>query len=259
MARPTWAVTAAVATCGILAALSGVTAATTVVSFMIDDTFPALVAGGAAAAPGVTSDGLAEDGAYADYRIDPTPPLNWCVDAAPYSQGLLFVRLNRKLDGDAGVLRCTANLNPNVVSPVFGIQRNVTLTINSLDACDRLAEPDAGLPVKDSANADWNLSAKTLPCTLSSNHNPRIRLETLYKARAKATPIHFQTEMFEFPVSYVIQSEASAGIASVGNVKEVSYTGTYRLVRYAPGSKPKTVGPAFTMPVRMTLVTHPAP
>jgi len=91
MARPTRAVAGALAVCGILAALSGVTAATTVISFVIYD------------APvgerGVRSDG---NGGYFDYRIVPTTPLNWCVDAAPYTQGLLFVRLNRKLDGDAG-------------------------------------------------------------------------------------------------------------------------------------------------------------
>ena len=76
MARPIWAVSGALAVCGILAALSGVSAATTTVaSFLIDDAYPG-------AGPGVRSDGKGE---YADYRIDPTPPVNWCVDAAPFS------------------------------------------------------------------------------------------------------------------------------------------------------------------------------
>lgn len=244
MARPTLGVTGALAVCGIVAALSGVTAATTVVSFKIHDGFPLEAAG-------VRSDGNNE-GEYSDYRIDPLPPLNRCVDAAPYSQGLLFVRLNRKMDGDAGVLHCS---DPDV----GGIPRNVTLTIDDQPVCDLLAaDLDAGLLVTDAANVAWNTALSTGPCTLARIDNLRIRLDTLYKARAKTTTIHFQTEMFGYPASYVIQSDAAATITG-SNLKDVRYTGNYHLVRFAPGVKPKTVGPPFYMPVQMTFWTSTAP
>jgi len=250
MARPTRAVTAAVAVCGILAALSGVTAATTVVSFGIFDPPPG--------APGLSSDGK---GAYEDFRIAPNNPVNWCVDAAPYSgQGLLFVRLNRKLDGDAGVLRCSDNVFPYPTGSTPADPRNVTLTIGDVAACNQLADPDAGLPVTDAANIPWTIGLSNGPCILATNHNPRIRLDTLYKARAKSTPVAFQTEMFGYPVSYVIQSDGAATITPVGETgRAVTYASTFHLVKYAPGTKPKNVGPAFRMPVQMTFTTTTVP
>ena len=47
-------------------------------------------------------------GTYMDYRLasggaaDP----NYCVEASPSASGLTFIRLNRKLDGDAGYQYC---------------------------------------------------------------------------------------------------------------------------------------------------------
>jgi hypothetical protein len=200
MVRPTWGVTGALAVCGILAAWSGVVAATTVVRFVINDDFPG------DGEPGVRSDG---NPVYADYRIDPIPPVNWCVDAAPYSQGLLFVRLNRKLDGDAGVQRCSDYPDGGGVN--MAIPRNITLTIDDDAVCDLLADPFAGLTVTDGGNLAWNIGSSSPPCTLATNDNPRIRLDTLYIARAKTTTIDFQTEMFGSPVSYVIRSDTAAG------------------------------------------------
>ena len=159
MARPTWAVTGALAVCGILAAMSGVTAATRVVSFIVEDSYPPISAG-----PGVRSDGNPE---FFDYRIDPYHPLNWCVDAAPFSQGNLFVRLNRKLDGEAGVLRCSDN--PDSGGVALGIPRNVTLTIGNDAVCDLLAHPSTRLPVTDGANVPWNISSSTGPCTRTAS------------------------------------------------------------------------------------------
>lgn len=255
MARQTWAVTGALAVCGVLVALSGVTAATTVVRFIVDDSYPPVLPGGVAG-PGVRSDGNSE---YFDYRIDPNHPLNWCVDAAPFSQGNLFVRLNRKLDGEAGVLRCNENLDSGGVNN--GIPRNVTLTIGNDAVCDLLADPSTSLTVTDSANVDWNVSSSTGPCTLAENDNPRIRLATLYKARAKTTTVDFLTYMLNSTVSYEIRSDAPADI-EVGlapNQKVVTYAGTYHLVQFATGSRAKTVGPAFTMPVKMTFETSVVP
>lgn len=250
MAKPTWGVMAAMVVCGIFADWSNIGAATTVVSFVIHE--PTGVAG-------VRTDNVG-DGTYEDFRINPSNPANWCVDATPYSQGLLFVRLNRKLDGDAGSLRCSDHLDGD---GNLGVPRNVRLTILNDQACDLLADPLAGLPVTDSASLPWNNTSSSGPCTVASNDNPRIRLDTLYKAKGKTTPIAFQTEMLNsllYPVSYVIESDAAASITSLApNVKLVKYASTYHLVRFAPGQKPKTMLPAFTMPVEMTFVTSIAP
>jgi hypothetical protein len=161
--------------------------------------------------------------------------------------------LNRKLDGDAGVQRCSDNPDGGGVD--LGIPRNITLTIDDDAVCGLLADPLAGLPVT------WTTGSSPLSCTVATNANPRIRLETLYKARAKATTIDFQTEMSGYPVSYVIRSDTAAVIAlgQGQNEKVVAYAGTYHLVKFAAGTKPKTVGPAFYMPVQMTFTTSVAP
>jgi hypothetical protein len=222
-----------------IASASAPSAATTLVSFIIDDTYP----GGGA---GVYSDAaVSGTGHYADYRIDPDPPLNWCVDAEPYAPGNLFVRLNRKLDGDAGVLRCTEN--PRDGSTELGTQRNFVLRIANAEACGILSDPDAGLPLTTDANGI---------CTLAHNDNPRIRLGTLYKAKARTTTIDFLTVMAAKPNSYEIRSESAAAIASNGAFKTVIYDGMFRLVKFAPGQKARTVGPAFAMPLKIAFEQH---
>lgn len=236
---------------GLLAIVAGTapSAATTLVSFSIDDTF---FAGGGA---GVFSD-AADSGTnhYADYRIDPASPLNWCVDAEPYSPGNLFVRLNRKLDGDAGVLRCTENPGPDGQTP--GTQRNVVLRIAAKEACDILSDPLAGLPLTDAAGTAWDPASSTGVCTLAHNDNPRIRVGTLYKAKARTTTIDFLTVMFDQPNSYEIRSESAAAIATSGAVRTVSYSGGFRLVKFSPGQKARTVGPVFAMPLRIEFEQH---
>jgi hypothetical protein len=234
-------------TTGLLVAgtLAVPSAATTYVRFTITDL------GGDA---GVSSDaGVDGTNEYADYRIDPSPPLNWCVDAEPYSAGNLFVRLNRKLDGDAGVLRCTENEGPVAGQP--GTQRNFVLRIASKEACDILSDPDAGLPLTDAIGDEWVASSaagvgSAGPCVLAHSDNPRIRLGTLYKARAKTTTVDFLTFMFGSLNSYEIRSESAAAITSSGaGHKRVEYTGTFRLVKFAPGKKTQAVGQPFAMPL----------
>ncbi len=198
-----------------------------------------------------------ERNAYFDYRIDPYPMLNWCVGAEPASPGNLIVGLNRKLDGPAGVLRCSDNPDGGGVN--FGVPRNFTLRINNETVCDLLADPTAGLFLSlIEADGDaWDPDSSTPPCVLPTNDNPRISLATLYKPRAKTTNIKFQTAMFDpvYPTSFVIDSDAEAPITHVSSTKRtVSYTGTYHLARFSP--KGKTVGPAFKMPVKMVFEAH---
>ena len=229
--------------------VSAAGAATTLVSFTIDDSYPN------ATGPGVFSDAATTGTTvYADYRIGPLP-LNWCVDAEPFSPGNLFVRLNRKLDGEAGVLRCSENPD-DFGNP--GVPRNFTLKIANDDVCGRLADPTAGLPLVDGSGGPWVPGSSSLPCLLPRNDNPRIRLGTLYKPRAKTTNIDFLTVMFDAPVSYEIRSDSEATIvpdAFDPARKRVTYSGTFHLVRFEPGVKTRTVGQAFTMPVKMDFKT----
>ncbi len=229
----------------VVGALAIPSAQSSVVSFTIDDAFPS--AGGA----GVSSDGtITGTNWYADYRINTADPLNWCVDAEPYPAGNLFVRLNRKLDGDAGVLRCTENPGPIPGEP--GTQRNFVLRIANDAACDILSDPLAGLPLTDVNGEPWDTALSTGACVLAHSDNPRIRLATLYKSRARTTTIDFLTVMFDSPNSYEVRSESAAAITSNGpGHKRVEYTGTFRLVKFAPGKKAQTVGQPFVMPVRI--------
>lgn len=226
----------------LLGAMNTPSASVGALSFTIDDSFPA--AGG----PGVFSDGAGDaPHAYADYRVDESSALNWCVEAQPYSAGNLFIRLNRKLDGDAGVMRCTDNPGPDGPN---GVQRNFVLRIDNEQVCNILSDPDAGLPLTDGSDATWQPGSGG--CTLKHNDNPRIRLGTLYKARARTTTLDFLTVMFDKPNSYEIRSDAAAPISSnEPGHKAVTYSGTYRLVKFAPGQKTRSVGPSFEMPVSM--------
>lgn len=237
-------------TAGLLAVVyaSVPSAATTLVSFTIDDSYPGVGAG-------VFSDAaVSGTGDYADYRIDPDPPLNWCVEAEPYAPGNLFVRLNRKLDGDAGVLRCTEN--PRDGSTDLGTQRNFVLRIDNDEACDILSDPSAELPLTDAGGTPWDAATSAGLCVLAHNDNPRIRLGTLYKAKARTTPVDFLTVMFEAVNSYEIRSESAASITTSGTLKTVTYTGGFRLVKFGGGEKARTVGPAFSMPLRIFFQQH---
>jgi hypothetical protein len=213
-------------------------AGVTVLKFVIDDDFP----GNPAFDPGAFSDGVPE---YADYRVY-SDSFNYCVQAEPYPPGNLFVRLNRNLDGDSGTQRCSDN---------GGTPRQFVLQIHNATACGYLAsayntaDPGDEDGVFDLAG---NSYGGTGPCRVPRNDNPRIRFETLYKSKAKQTTVDFLTIMRGKPVSYEIRSDTAAPIKHLDAVtREVAYTGTYHLVEFRPGTRAKTVGPAFPMPVRM--------
>jgi hypothetical protein len=241
---------AAVSVMALFVSMTSVLAQSSLVTFTIDGTYPGSVpaAGGAGVFSDATNTGT---DTYSDYRIDPNPYLNWCVDAQPGSAGNLFVRLNRKLDGDAGSLRCSENPRPD---GAFGVPREFVLKIANDAACDILADPLAGLPLTDAYGNPWNTSGSLTPCVLLQSDNPRIRLGTLYKARPRTTSVDFLTVMFDYPNSYEIRSETEATITQNAldpARRSVAYSGTFRLVKFAPDAKAKTVGPSFMMPVRM--------
>ena len=151
------------------------------------------------------------------------------------------------------MLRCSENLD-NDGHP--GVPRNFRLRIANDDVCDRLADPAAELPLAESTGAPWDPVNSALPCVLPQSGNPRIRLSTVYKARAKTTNIDFLIPMLDAPVSYEVRSESDATISPDAldpTRKVVAYNGTYRLARFEPSVKARTVGQAFTMPVRMEL------
>lgn len=236
-------------------ALSAPTAQTRVVRFTIDDTHKS---GGGAGVFGDSADPQSVLTSYADFRINQQDAANWCVDAEPFSPGNLFVRLNRKLDGEAGVLRCSENLNPN--TGLLGVPRNFVLRIADDAACDILADPSAGLPVNtyEATPTDpptaWVVdpTADNGTCVIARNDNPRIRLDTLYKSKARTTGVDFLLVMFGYPNSYEIRSVSTATISpNTSTHKGVAYTGTFQLVKFEPGKKTANVGQPFAMPVRM--------
>ncbi|MCA1563959.1 MAG: hypothetical protein LC804_28170 [Acidobacteria bacterium] len=126
-----------------------------------------------------------------------------CVDAEPFPVGNLFIRLNRKLDGEDGVLRCSEQ----PADGGGGVPRNFVLRVNSDQACQILSDPLAGLPVTDNVGQPWTSGAGA--CIVARNDNPRIRLGTLYKSRAKTTPVDFLLVMFEHPVSFEVRSDTA--------------------------------------------------
>ena len=231
--------TAAMAT----AAMAGMDAADEALRFTIDDNFPPLV--GSIRPAGVFSDG---NPAYQDWRLDPPDDFtNWCVSAAPAPPGNLFLQFNRKLDGLGGTLRCTENPRPD---GLYGESRQFVLRINNNDACTILWTAPAGLMLWDQYEQPWVSGAG--PCTIRESSSPRMRLGTLYKPKASATNIDFLTYVDGSTSSFEVRSDNNATIQTSGAAKTVTYSGTFHLVRFDPGVKAKTVGPPFTMPVRMT-------
>ena len=207
----------------------------------IIDGYPASVGSSA----GVFSDGL---GDYRDWTLDP-PGIytNWCVAAAPFSPGNLFLQFNRKLDGLSGTMRCTENERPD---GQLGRARQYVLRIANDTACEILRTANAGLQLWATGGVPWVSGAG--PCTIAESNSPRVRLGTLYKPNARSTNIDFLTYVDGAPTSFEIRSDANASIQSMPGTKVVTYTGTFRLVRFDPGAKAKAVGPSFPMPVQMT-------
>ena len=122
---------------GIILAMPGARAATTwVVSFTIDDSYDVegnqtnAVRGDLYSPTDPADPSPPQPVPYKDYRsTSVTPDPNFCVEASPYAGGGLFVRLNRKLDGDAGTMRRTDH---------GGTQRQFSVVISSQGACQEL-------------------------------------------------------------------------------------------------------------------------
>ena len=108
---------------------------------------------------------------YKDYRLGAgtESDLNYCVDAD--ASRSLFVRLNRKLDGESGVERC------DTVDDLYGTgrQRQYLLEIRSGPACAELGA-NGYLP---------NAPSWTSPCVITGGVNPRIRLGSLFGKNAR--------------------------------------------------------------------------
>lgn len=237
-------------TMGILAAATAAASAkgpsVQVVTFTIDATTPQAVFsdGHAVSAPAPYTDSA---DTYKDFRLtagtvaDP----NYCVEASPDNSGSLFVRLNRKLDGDAGFQYC------QLYAP-GATQRQFTLHITEPAACDELVSTS----YISAADLDANGG-----CFLTGSDKPRIRLTNLYARTAKSTPVAFLTLHYDGQnpggVSYEVQTDTDAVVSVVGNsnTRQVRYNGRAHLVRFVDGvSGSVAVQPSFDLPFQMTFV-----
>jgi hypothetical protein len=239
-----------IAGCGLLSALwvSGITAAgkpsssTPVVTFWF-------VTG-----MDVSGDGAA-DGVYKDYRLaDATAgvnDVNYCTEASPTSTGLLFIRLNRKLDGDAGFQYCEKYLPERTQTP-----RDMTLHIRSYDACTELHS--ANLPAPPEVLAPYVIDddPATAGCTFGHFAKPRIRISNdIFARRTTSTPVAFLEETYDVnDISYEVQTDIDAVVTGESNTRTVSSTGTAHLVRFVPGQKPVTVTPSFPLTFSIVIV-----
>ena len=185
---------------------------------------------------------------YKDHRLGTgeQTDLNFCVDADATRS--LFIRFNRKLDGESGVERCDT---PDDLYGA-GVQRQYRIEIRNDSACAELGANNY-LPTATT----W-----TAPCLITGGVNPRIQMGALFGKGAKF-PVNFlttsPTEDKSTAISYEIQSTTNAiivaGPGDLGNVRTVSYSGTARLVKFSPfGEKPRTVAEPFALPFHMTFV-----
>lgn len=185
-------------------------------------------------------------GVYKDYRLatEGVTDANYCVEASPTSGGLLFIRLNRKLDGDAGYQYCDLYA-PSDTRP----KRDITLHIRSLDACNELhyANLPNGYVVDDVDAADG--------CTFGHFAKPRIRISNdIYSKRTTSTPVAFLEETYDAnDISYEVQTATDAAVTGDSDVRTVSSTGNANLVRFVPGQKPITVT-SFPLTFSITIV-----
>lgn len=174
---------------------------------------------------------------YKDYRLssglsDP----NYCVEASPDSSGFTFIRLDRKLDGDAGSQFCD----------VFGgTKRQYSLTIAAADAC---------LELYTNGYAATSGSG----CTFIGQDMPRIRLAKLFASKVTKTPVAFLSMFYDQSrVSYEVRTDSDATVTTFMNStnnRMVRYTGTARLVKFSPGASATPVASSFPLPFHMTFV-----
>jgi len=172
---------------------------------------------------------------YNDYRLGtglPDDP-DYCVESVV--SGGLFLRFNRKLDGDAGTQYCGL---------FGGSPRQYSLTIPSAAACAEL----------------WSHGYETgpdAPCVITGVDKPRIRITNdLYGRRTATTPVAFLTMWYdEHLTSYEVRTETDATVIKDGldlSKRIVSYGGYARLWRFEPGVKARAVADPFPLPFQMT-------
>lgn len=151
------------------------------------------------------------NGTYQDYRLSPEAK-NDCVEASQNQIGYTFVRLNRDLSGDAGYQDC---------SPVSGVPRHVSISIDSADVCEELYLYDYATP-------------KTVGCDVHTDSE--IRLSTLDHNKATKTPVVFfiGPSSQDGPGVYRIRTDSDATIGFLKtnpNYRSVVYTETATLSR----------------------------
>lgn len=213
-------------------------AAVSVVSFTIDE----------AAAPtyAVFSDkAVTGTNEYKDYRLGTgeQTDLNFCLEAD--ASRSLFIRFNRKLDGESGVQRCDTPDDQYGA----GKQRQYLIEVRNQSSCQELGA-NGYLP----AATAW-----TAPCVITGGVNPRIRMGSLF-AKSTKFPVDFlttnPTQDKSVAISYEIQSVANATIVAgpgdLSNVRTVSYSGTAKLVKFGGGTS--FTGEPFPLPFKMTFV-----
>lgn len=190
---------------------------------------------------GVAGDGVdpvipGGPGVYKDYRLGTQLPgdRDYCVETSPTTQ-LLFIRLNRKLDGDTGTQYCGL---------FGGTPRQFFLTINSASVCNELSSH--GYPTGPGS-----------PCVVNGLDRPRIRISSdLYAKQTTTTPVAFLTEWYDSNrTSYEVRTETDASVLKDGtdaSKRTVIYGGTARLWRFEPRVTARAVADAFQLPFQMT-------
>jgi len=190
---------------------------------------------------GVSGDGVdpvvsGGPGVYKDYRLGTQLPgdPDYCVETSPTTQ-LLFIRLNRQLDGDTGTQYCGL---------FGGAPRQFFLTVNSASACNELSLH--GYPTGPDA-----------PCVVSGLDKPRIRISSdVYARQTTTTPVAFLTEWYDPDrTSYEVRTETDASVLKDGtdaSKRIVIYAGNARLWRFEPRVKARAVADAFQLSFQMT-------
>lgn len=212
------------------------------ITFTIDDGYS--VAGDGRTAPGDIP------GTYKDYRLetDPTDPsgVNYCVEASP-SANLLFIRMNRKLDGETGTQDCGLN---------GGSPRQFFVTINDETACNELWTHGYGSYVDPQGQPQP--TGPDAPCIFTGAEKPRIRISgDPYAKRTTTAPVAFLSKWYDpYRTSYELRTETDAIVISAGldpSMRIVRYDGSGRLWRFEAGVSESPVLPAFPVTFQITL------
>jgi hypothetical protein len=237
----------AIAGCGLLLAVCpiGMTAAakpsaTAVATFWFEDGFDLAGDGLGAETPSTL-------GLYKDYRLATagTDDINYCVEAGPDATGL-FIRLNRKLDGDAGFQYCDTYAPPSTTR----LKRDITLHIRSAVACEELENAPPGYVTSDGGSG----------CYFGHFAKPRIRISAdVFGKRTTSTPVSFlEKSDNDSDISYEVQTDANAAVTANNptnpNQRRVFSMGTAHLVKFVPGEKSSAVGASFPLTFSIILV-----